>query len=241
MQSDGVYRGGYSCESSGGSSLSPGAIGGIAAGAIVGVILIILLMWCILRQRRKHRRSREVHGTPSVPPAGVLEKKPPRYQPVPAEDRQMSPPLDVSVPSNDGRLSLYDEPPSPEQAVSTHELFLPPNEPNTTRNQPNATQEHPSSLSPGQAIPLVERRLTLPHDRAPPVRDHRLSMPADFLLAAQERRLSVPRKPLVPPPAQLDGQSIYEAPYPISPVPEYHELDGGPVFGRHQQAINGEP
>ncbi|KAJ5924992.1 hypothetical protein N7454_007631 [Penicillium verhagenii] len=51
---------------------------------------------------------------------------------------------------------------------------------------------------------------------------------------------TVPRKPVGPPPAMLDGRSIYEAAYPVSPIPVYHELDAGPVFSTHQRPINSE-
>lgn len=50
----------------------------------------------------------------------------------------------------------------------------------------------------------------------------------------------VPRKPVGPPPAQLDGRSIYEAPIAASPAREYHELDAGPVRGVHQQPIHSD-
>ncbi|KAJ5281724.1 hypothetical protein N7478_007096 [Penicillium angulare] len=56
----------------------------------------------------------------------------------------------------------------------------------------------------------------------------------------KEQEMLVPRKPIGPPPALLDGRSIYEAAYPASPIPVYHELDAGPVSGSHQRPIHSE-
>lgn len=52
--------------------------------------------------------------------------------------------------------------------------------------------------------------------------------------------IKLPRKPLRPPPELLDGRSLYEATDPASPDTVYHELDAGPVFGRHQRPIHAE-
>lgn len=68
--------------------------------------------------------------------------------------------------------------------------------------------------------------------------EHKSSPPKES--PVKERELQVPRKPIGPPPALLDGRSIYEAAYPASPIPVYHELDAGPVSGSHQRPIHSE-
>lgn len=78
-------------------------------------------------------------------------------------------------------------------------------------------------LSPG--VPAAARDEKPPSPKYQPV-------PTDDSLA------SVPRKPVGPPPAQLDGRSIYEAPIAATPVREYHELDAGPVVSMHQRPIH---
>jgi hypothetical protein len=143
LQSKGVYRGSYYCVASGsGYSLSPAAKGGITVGVILGVLLILLVLWYVLRARR-YRKNK------NMPPVGSLSSS--------------------TVESDEKQTSLHDQP------------------------------------SP------------LPSPKPP-----------------------VPRKPLGPPPAQLDGRSVYEMPNASTPVREYHELDAGPVLSSHQRPIHSE-
>jgi hypothetical protein len=77
LQSEGVYHGGYSCIASGssGSSLSPGAKGGIAVGVILGVLFILLIPWYVLRARR-HRKSQNMpKAAPHSPSIIVYNEK----------------------------------------------------------------------------------------------------------------------------------------------------------------------
>ncbi|CAI7654231.1 unnamed protein product [Penicillium glandicola] len=73
LKSDDVFESGYSC-SSGSSGLSPGAKGGIAAGAIGAVLLILLLIWFVLRRRHQRQKARGTQSTipPSSTPSTVV-------------------------------------------------------------------------------------------------------------------------------------------------------------------------
>lgn len=60
---------------------------------------------------------------------------------------------------------------------------------------------------------------------------------------ANGARLSVqsaPRKPVRSTAAMIDGRSIHEAPIGTTPVQEFHELEGGPIFSNHQRPIHSE-
>ncbi|KAJ5645873.1 hypothetical protein N7490_002245 [Penicillium lividum] len=76
---------------------------------------------------------------------------------------------------------------------------------------------------------------------SPPVcKDDKPSPPQYQPIPSGDLSPKVPRKPVGPAPALLDGRSIYEAAYPASPIPVYHELDAGPVFSTHQRPIHSE-
>ncbi|KAJ5223917.1 hypothetical protein N7468_008459 [Penicillium chermesinum] len=97
LQSQGVYRGGYHCSSGGSSGLSPGAKGGIAAGAVVAVLLIMFLIWWVLRRRQQRLKHQQGHDHPNGPapfavPRVADQEKSTRYQTVPTEEhRSLSP------------------------------------------------------------------------------------------------------------------------------------------------------
>jgi hypothetical protein len=89
----------------------------------------------------------------------------------------------------------------------------------------------PNEKSPStqyKSVPLDD-----PHPSSPPSSPSSPSPPVPA-------KSTVHRKPIGPPPALLDGRSIHEAPYAVTPVQEYHELDAGPVFSTHQRPINCE-
>ncbi|KAJ5522711.1 hypothetical protein N7513_013284 [Penicillium frequentans] len=80
-----------------------------------------------------------------------------------------------------------------------------------------------------------------PASISPPVlKDEKQSTPQYQPIPSSDLSPKVPRKPVGLAPALLDGRSIYEAAYPASPIPVYHELDAGPVFSTHQRPINSE-
>jgi hypothetical protein len=72
LQSEGVFKGSYSC-TAGSSGLSGGAKGGIAAGVILAVLLILLVLWFVLRRRRQKRRLGGTAPTISVPSAAAIQ------------------------------------------------------------------------------------------------------------------------------------------------------------------------
>ncbi|KAJ5569502.1 uncharacterized protein N7459_008932 [Penicillium hispanicum] len=90
LQSEGVYRGGYSCTGSNSTgSLSAGAKAGIAVGVIIGVLLLLLVLWFVLRQRRQRRRGvTRAEPTPALAPAATTDEKSssPEYEPVPSHE-----------------------------------------------------------------------------------------------------------------------------------------------------------
>jgi hypothetical protein len=125
LQSEGVYRGSYSCVASGSSSsLSPAAKGGIAVGVILGVLLILLVLWFILRARRR-RKNRNM--PPSLSPSTVVddEKQPslhdqlsPLPSPKPPVPRK---PLGPPAAQLDG-CSIYEAPIASTPVREYHEL-----------------------------------------------------------------------------------------------------------------------
>jgi hypothetical protein len=92
-----------------------------------------------------------------------------------------------------------------------------------------------ADLSPSPAV-FPNEKPAGPQYKSVPLHDPHPSSPSPPVPA----KSPVPRKPIGPPPALLDGRSIHEAPYALTPVQEYHELDAGPVFGTHQRPINCE-
>ncbi|KAF3394047.1 Protein ecm33 [Penicillium rolfsii] len=127
LQSQGVYRGSYSCMASGSnSSLSPGAQGGIAVGVILGVLLILLVFWYVLRARR-HRKPRKLPPPASFSSSTVKsdEKPPslyhyvsPRTSPTPPIPRK---PLGPPAAQLDGR-SIHEVPNASTPIHEYHEL-----------------------------------------------------------------------------------------------------------------------
>ena len=77
LQSQGVYKGGYSCTTDGSSSLTTGTKVGIALGILFGVLLSFLALWLVLRQRRQ-RKGKDTGSEPAValPPSVIAEEKP---------------------------------------------------------------------------------------------------------------------------------------------------------------------
>ncbi|KAJ5505185.1 hypothetical protein N7463_008059 [Penicillium fimorum] len=73
LKFNGVFKNGYSCVS-GSSGLGPGAKGGIAAGVIIAVLLVSLVLWFMLRRRRQRQRARGTQSTipPSSTPSTVV-------------------------------------------------------------------------------------------------------------------------------------------------------------------------
>jgi hypothetical protein len=78
---------------------------------------------------------------------------------------------------------------------------------------------------------------SVPSEDPPPVAH---MSPASSLLPPSLASAPMPRKTIGLSPALLDGRSIHEAPYAVTPVQEYHELDAGPVFSTHQRPMNSE-
>ncbi|KAJ5703095.1 hypothetical protein N7488_010643 [Penicillium malachiteum] len=76
---------------------------------------------------------------------------------------------------------------------------------------------------------------------APPMGEKNLPVQPEYQpVPTYEPAKVLPRKPLGPPPAQLDGRSILEAAMPASPVREFYELDAGPIHSTHQRPLNPE-
>lgn len=128
LQSQGVYRGGYSCIASGSnsSSLSPAAKAGIAVGVIVGVLLILFFLWYFLRARR-NRKSRNIPPIVSLSPSTVDSDE---KQPSPHDNVSQLPSLKSTVPRKpvgppaaqlDGR-SIYEVPTTSTPVREYHEL-----------------------------------------------------------------------------------------------------------------------
>ncbi|KAJ5363507.1 uncharacterized protein N7496_009220 [Penicillium cataractarum] len=128
LQSQGVYRGSYSCVASGSnsSSLSPAAKAGIAVGVIVGVLLILFFLWYFLRGRR-NRKNRNIPPMAWLSPSTVDsdEKQPSSHDnltPLPS----LKPPVPrkpVGPPAAqlDGR-SIYEVPTTSTPVREYHEL-----------------------------------------------------------------------------------------------------------------------
>lgn len=212
-------------------SLSPGAKGGIAAGVIVGVLMIVLLAWFVWRRRRQRRG--ETQGALAIPPM-THEQTFSVPQTTPPEERQQTLLHGCPYPTSERRISLLrDEPGPPRQAVASDEIFLAPDGPRTTDTYPHSsfhTQPHPA----------LEPNILSTDNHHPSSYDYRSSLLPGQAVTIDESPSTVPRKPLTPSPPQLDGRPIHEAANLSSPIREYHELDGGPVFGKHQQAIHSE-
>lgn len=92
---------------------------------------------------------------------------------------------------------------------------------------------------PSPALLADEKPPSSQYKSAPSDEPQRFSFPSS-LSPPVLARVPVPRKAIGPPPALLDGRPIHEAPYAVTPVQEYHELDAGPVFSTHQRPINSE-
>ncbi|CEJ53677.1 hypothetical protein PMG11_00026 [Penicillium brasilianum] len=128
LQSEGVYRGSYSCVASGssGSSLGPAAKGGIAVGVILGVLLILCAIWFFLRGRRS-RKDRNVPPMASLSPTVVnIDEKLPNshnsLSPLPSL-KPLVPRKRVGPPAAqlDGR-SIYEVPTTSTPICEYHEL-----------------------------------------------------------------------------------------------------------------------
>ncbi|CAG8897220.1 unnamed protein product [Penicillium egyptiacum] len=95
LNSDRVFRNGYTC-SSGSSGLGPGAKGGIAAGVIVVVLLIVLVFWFVLRRRRQRRKAKGAQST--IPPSSTPSTVVAHYEKAPISQGSISPQEESSRP-----------------------------------------------------------------------------------------------------------------------------------------------
>ncbi|KAJ5973140.1 uncharacterized protein N7479_003058 [Penicillium vulpinum] len=134
LKSENVFKNGYSC-SSGSSGLSPGAKGGIAAGAIVAVLLVVLILWFVLRRRRQRQRTGGAQSTVSASstPSTVvaLDEKAPIPQGTtppqeeashPGEQQTLLPRKPVGSAIFLDSRSIYEAPNGSAQVQECHEL-----------------------------------------------------------------------------------------------------------------------
>lgn len=134
LNSDRVFKNGYIC-SSGSSSLSPGAKGGIAVGVIVFILLIVLVLWFVLRRRRQKQRARGARST--IPPPSTPSTVAAHDEKAPISQGSISPQEEASRPEEpqtllprkpvgsaillDGR-SVYEAPDGSTPVQEYHEL-----------------------------------------------------------------------------------------------------------------------
>ncbi|KAJ5112791.1 hypothetical protein N7532_000836 [Penicillium argentinense] len=127
LQSEGVYRGAYSCSSDGsGDSLSAGAKAGIAIAVIVVVVLILVVVWFVIRRRRQQRNNRTQSISLETPVANEKDEKPPQVQQLAVPDRELKPPMPrkpvgVQAAQLDGR-SIYEASSPMTPSTVYHEL-----------------------------------------------------------------------------------------------------------------------